>query len=199
MKKLFTSIAVAAVLVGINQNGTAETNSAAASSLIKQANAFNDSQLGAIAAQLTGAVGKLDSLLAKDSPIKGALDSTFKSLTGGRDSEALTSTFNLVKGAKFTPEQMGIVKEISNLTSAYVVQKNFTSLEGSKSDVAAIVSSLREGKVTAAVTPLKNVASNAHLTDGQKHLITTVADKYAPGWRKAGQAVDAIKKLPSLN
>ena len=120
------------------------------------------------------------------------------SLTGGHDSAALTSAFDLVKGAKPTPEQLGLAKQIGNLTSAYVVQKNFASLEGAQSDVANIVSSLRSGKVTAAIPSIKNVATSAHLTDGQKQLITTIADKYAPGWKKAGEAADAIKKLPGF-
>jgi hypothetical protein len=78
------------------------------------------------------------------------------------------------------------------------VQKNFATLEGSQSDVATLVSSLREGKLTAAIAPLKNVAGNTHLTDGQKDLVKTVANKYAPGLGKAAGAVDAIKKLPGF-
>ena len=162
------------------------------------AKASTDSQLGDIATQLTGKVAKLESLLDTNSAIKARLDNMLTSLTGGQDSNALASAFSLVKGAKPTPEQLGLVKQVGNLASAYVVQKNFATLDGAQSDVATIVSSLREGKLTAAVPALKNVAGNANMTDGQKQLIKTVADKYAPGWEKAKGAVDAIKSLPGF-
>jgi hypothetical protein len=62
--------------------------------------------------------------------------------------------------------------------------KKFATLEGSQTDVATIVKSLYGSNLTAVVQPLKNVASSAKLTDPQKQLIGTIADKYAPGWQK---------------
>ncbi len=93
---------------------------------------------------------------------------------------------------------MGLAKQVGNLASAYVVQKDFASLEGSQSDVATIVSSFRSGQITPAVPAIQNVAKNASLTDPQKQIISTVADKYAPGWKKAAGALDSIKKLPGF-
>jgi hypothetical protein len=191
-------ILLAAALCGFTPAAFAQTDSSAAAGLVNAAKSSSDSQLGDIASQLTGKVAKLESLLGTNSAIKDKLDSTLKSLTGGADSDALTSAFGLVKGAKLTPDQLGLAKQVGNLASAFVVQRNFTSLEGAQGDVATIVSSLREGKVTAAVPALKNVATNAHLTDGQKQLITTIADKYAPGWENAKGAMDAVKKLPGF-
>lgn len=103
-----------------------------------------------------------------------------------------------MKSAKPTPEELGLAKEVGNLASAFVVQRNFASLEGAQGDVAAIVNSLRKGELVAVVPPLKNVAGNTHLTDGQKKLIGVVTDKYAPGWQKAKGALDSIKKLPGF-
>jgi hypothetical protein len=197
MKKLF-ALVTAAALCGMNHAAFAQTNAELASAFVNQAKAASDTKLGAIATQLTGNVWKLQSLLGTNSPIKTKLDGTLKSLTGGMDSAALTSAFDLVKGAKPTPEQLGLAKQVGNLTSAYVVQKNFATLEGAQGDVATIVSSLREGKVAAAIPAIKSVATNAKLTDMQKQLITTVADKYAPGWKKAGETLDAVKKLPGF-
>ncbi len=196
MKLLFALCLAAAISGGIPHLALAQTDTS--TQLVDQAKAIGDSKLTDIASELTAKIGKLDSLLGTNSAIKGKLDSTFKSLTGGMDSDALNSALGLAKGAKPTPEQLGLVKQVGNLTSAFVVQKNFSALNGAQGDVASIVSSLREGKVSAAVPSIKNVATNAHLTDGQKQLITTIADKYAPGWQKAGEAMDAIKKLPSF-
>jgi hypothetical protein len=198
MKKLSALALAAVICCGFNQFALAQTDTAAAAQLVDQAKASGDSKLTDIASELTGKMGKLESLLGTNSAIKDKLDSTLKSLTGGADSDALNSAFSLAKGAKPTPEQLGLVKQVGNLTSAFVVQKNFSALDGAQGDVATIVSSLREGKVSAAAPALKNVATNAHLTDGQKQLITTIADKYAPGWKKAGEAVDAVKKLPGF-
>ena len=133
-----------------------------------------------------------------ETPPSRARSTAPSSPTGGQDSDALTSAFKLASDAKLTPEQLGLAKQVGNLASAYVVQKNFASLTGAQGDVGTIVSSLRGGNVTTAIPAIKNVAGNAHLTDPQKKLITTVADKYAPGWQKAKGAMDSIKKLPGL-
>ncbi len=198
MKKLFALFALAVIFCGTNQNATAQVDTGVVAKFLATAKAAKDGQLGAIASELTGKVQSLGATLGANDVVKGLLDNTLKSLTGGKDSAALTHAFDLVKAAKLTPDQLGIAKQVGNLASAYVVQKNFATLEGSQSDVATLVSSLREGKLTAAIAPVKNIAGNTHLTDGQKTLIKTVADKYAPGLEKAKGTVDAIKKLPGF-
>jgi ABC-type transporter Mla MlaB component len=198
MKKLFAIFASAVMVCGVNSNALAQVDAGLVAKFLDTAKAASDSQLGVIASELTGKVQSLGTLLGANDAIKGMLDNTLKSLTGGKDSAALAHAFDLVKAAKLTPDQIGLAKQVGNLASAYVVQKNFATLEGSQSDVATLVSSLREGKLTAAIAPVKNIAGNTHLTDGQKTLIKTVADKYAPGWQKAKGAVDAIKKLPGF-
>ena len=200
MKKHLTSLLIAATaaLCGFTSTAVAQVDAGLVSKFLEQAKSAPDGQLGVIASELTGKVQSLGAAVSGNATIKSALDATLKSLTGGKDSAALMSAFDLVKAAKLTPEQLGLAKEVGNLASAYVVQKNFTTLEGSHDDVATIVSSLRGGKLTAAIAPLKNVAGNTHLTAGQKELVKTVADKYAPGLEKAKGAVDAIKKLPGF-
>jgi len=198
MKKLFAFLAVAVIACGTHQTAFAQADAGLVVKFLETAKAATDGQLGTIASELTGKIESLGTALGGDAAIKAKLDDTIKSLTGGKDSAALSHAFDLVKAAKLTPEQLGLAKQVGNLASAFVVQKNFAALEGSQSDVATIVSSLRDGQVTAAIPAIKNVAGNAHLTDGQKQLITTVADKYAPGWEKAKGAMDGIKKLPGL-
>jgi hypothetical protein len=195
MKKTLVLLVATAWIGGLNYAAFAQVDAGVISKFVDSAKASSDSQLGSIASELTG---KVQALATSSPALKTALESTIKSLTGGMDSGALTSAYNLAKDAKLTPEQLGLAKEVGNLTSAYAVQKNFSSLEGSQSDVANIVSSLRKGNVTEAIPSIKNVAGNAHLTDGQKHLITTVGNKYVPGWEKAKGAMDGLKKLPSF-
>ena len=196
--KYFAMLTVAAVLGGLNQTALAQADAGLAAKFLDQAKSASDSQLGTIASELTGKMQSLGSMLGANDAVKSTLNNTLMSLTGGNDSAALTHVFDLVKSAKLTPDQLGLAKQVGNLASAYVVQKNFASLEGAQGDVGTIVSSLREGKVTAAIPAMKNVAANTHLTDGQKQLITTVADKYAPGWEKAKGAMDSLKKLPGF-
>ena len=198
LTRLLFGIAAAIAFCGFTTAASAQADAGLLNQFLDQAKSASDSQLGAIAAELTGGIKQLGTGLATNAVVKEKLDGTLKALTGGQDSEALSSAFDLVKGAKLTPEQVGVAKQVGNLTSAYVVQKNFATLEGSQGDVATIVSSLRSGNVTAAIPSLKNVAASAKLTDPQKQIITKVADKYAPGWQKAKGAMDSLKKLPGF-
>ena len=196
MKKLFACFA-AAVICGAYQTAFAQVDAGLVAKFLNTAKAASDSQLGTIGSELAGKIQALGTTAIGDT-VKNKLNGALMLLTGGKDSAALVSAFDLVKAAKLTPDQLGVAKQVGNLASAYVVQKNFSKLEGAQSDVATLVSSLREGKLTAAIAPVKNIAGNTHLTDGQKKLVKTVADKYAPGWQKAAGAVDAIKKLPGF-
>ena len=201
MKNIFTVIAAvstAAILSGFTNTAFAQADAGLATQFVDQAKSAGDSQLGVIASELTGKMQAFGALLGTNAAIKETLDSTLKSLTGGKDSEALASAFKLAEAAKFTPAQLGLAKQVGNLASAYVVQKNFATLEGAQGDVATIVSSLRDGKIKSAIPSLKNVAQNGQLTDGQKQIITTVADKYAPGWKAAKNALDSVRKLPGF-
>jgi hypothetical protein len=177
----------------------AEAVKAAATELttkfVEQAKAAADSKLGEIASELTAKMRALTAAVGTNAAVKVSLESTLQSLTSGLDANALNSAFKVAEAAKFTTEQLALAKEVGNLASAFVVQKNFAAIEGAQGDVATIVKSLRSGEITAAIPALKNVATNVHLTDSQKQLVTTVADKYAPGWKNAAGAVDAIKKI----
>ncbi len=200
MKKHLTSLLIITTVAfcGITSTAFAQADAGLVSKFLDQARSASDGQLGAIASELTGKMQGLGAAIGANAAIKNELDSTLKSLTGGMDSDALTSAFKVASAAKLTPEQLGLAKQVGNLASAYAVQKNFATLPGAQGDVANIVSSLRGGNVTAAIPAIKNVAGNVHLTDGQKQLITTVADKYAPGWQKAKGAMDSLRKLPGF-
>lgn len=196
--RLLFIIAVTIGFCGITPTMFAQADTGLVNGFLAQAKAASDSQLGAMATELTDEIKKLGTGLANNAAVKEKLDGTLKALTDGKDSEALTPAFDLVKGAKLTPEQLGVAKQVGNVASAYVMQKNFATLEGSQTDVATIVKSLRGGNLTAVVQPLKNVAYSAKLTDPQKQIIGAIADKYAPGWQKAKGAMDSLKKLPGF-
>jgi hypothetical protein len=187
-----------AVFVGAYQTAWAQIDAGTVSKFLAVAKGGSDSQLGVIGSELADKVQSLGKSAAGEA-VRGKLDETLKSLTGGKDSAALLSAFDLVKAAKLTPDQIGLAKQVGNLASAYVVQRNFASLDGSQGEVAGIVKSLRTGKLKDVVTPMKNVMSNAKLTDMQKQLIGNIADKYAPGLSKAAGAANALKKLPGFS
>ena len=201
MNKLFNHVLIATIVAaGLGGFTTAvfgQADAGPAGQFLDQAKSAPDSQLAPIATELTGKVQGLESAVG-GAAAKSKLDGVLKSLTGGLDSEALTSAFSLVKSAKLTPEQLDLAKQVGNLTSAYVVQKNFSSLDGAKGDVDSIVNSLRAGKIKDVLAPLKNIAQNAKLTDVQKQLVTSIADKYAPGLSKVTGAADKLKKLPGF-
>jgi hypothetical protein len=173
--------------------GTQFTQSAAASS---------DKVLGSLGGDLVSKYTALDQSLGAGSTLKSQLTGSLQSLLGGKDSAALGTVFALSQAANLTDAQKNLVTEASNLTTAFVVQRNFAALEGASGDVATIVNSLRKGEVVTAVPAIQKVAQNANLTAPQKALIGSVADKYAPGLRKAKdslkQGIQGIKSLPGF-
>jgi len=199
MKNTFACLALAiiAMLNGLTARVNAQT-ALLATNFLNAAQSSSDTQLSGIASELVGKLQALEAAGGTNSAITSTVDNMLKSLTAGGDSAGLTSAFKLATAAKLTPEQVGLAKQVGNLASAYVVQKNFATLDGSQSDVATIVSSLRSGQITPAIPALQNVAKNASLTDPQKQLLTTIANKYAPGWNKAAGALDSLKKLPGF-
>ena len=162
--------------------------------------AQTDKLLGTIGGDLAGKVKSLSQSLGVNDALKSQLDGALQSLTDGKDSTALGQVFQVAQAAtNLTPEQQKLAKEVGNLTSAFVVQKNFSSLDGAQGDVASVVNALRQGNITAAVPPLQKVAQNAGLTPTQKDLVSSLADQYAPGLKKAaGTLQQGLKSLPSL-
>jgi hypothetical protein len=195
----FLAVTLAMIaLGGAGNSAFAQADTNLVNQFLTGAQAAADGRLGDIASELTGKIESLGAALGTNSVLTSQIDTVLKSLTGGQDSTALSSAFKLVSAAKLTPEQVDVARQVGNLASAYVVQKNFASLDGAQGDVASIVSSLRDGQITTAIPAIKNVATNAHLTDDQKTLITKIADQYAPGWKKAGAVLDGLKKLPGF-
>ena len=191
-------VTIAASLGGFANLVFGQASADTAAKFLDTAKASSDSQLGGIASELTGKVESLGHAVGSNSAITGKLDNMLSSLTGGQDSAALASAFKLASSAKLTPEQLGLAKQVGNLTSAYVVQKNFATLDGAQGDVANIVNSLRSGKIKEAVPSLKNVATSAKLSETQKKLIVTIEDKYVPGLSKASGALEGIPKIPGF-
>lgn len=174
-----------------------------ASQFMQKAGAEKDALLGSIAGDLVGKVKSLGAAAGANEAVKAQLDSTLQSLLGGMDAAALGTAFKVVEAAKLTPEQIGLAKEVGNLASAFVVQRNFAALDGAQGDVATIVNSLRKGEVMAAVPAIQKVAQNTHLTVAQKDLMGSLVNQYAPGLKKAAdsvqQGLQGIKSLPGLN
>lgn len=202
MKNIFATIltvaTAAAILGGSPTSVFGQVDAGTSAKFLAQAKSASDSQLGPIAVELAGKAQSLSAAVGANDLIKSTLDHTLTSLTGGLDSAALGSAFKLVSAAKLTTEQLELAKQFGNLASAYVVQKNFSALDGAQGDVANLVNSLRSGKLKAALPSLKTIAQNVKLTATQKTLITTIADKYAPGLSKAAGAMDSLKKLPGF-
>jgi hypothetical protein len=200
MKNVFvslTTLGVAAVLCGSTHTTSAQTNTTLTTKLQDQAKASGDKQLTTIASELTGKLQSFGATLGANPAIKAKLDDVLKSFTGGKDTAALAAAFKLTTGAKLTPDQTSLAKQVGNLASAFAVQKNFTSLEGSQTDVASVVASLRKGELTSLAQPLQKIGKNAKLTPGQKELFGTLMDNYAPGLKKAANSLKDVK-IPGL-
>jgi hypothetical protein len=158
-----------------------------------------DQVLSSVGTELSDKVNALTASAPGNSTLKSQMASSVQSLVGGKDSSALASFYQAAQAASLTPQQTQLAKDVGNLATAFVVQRNFSSLDGAQTDVATIVGSLRKGEITAAAPAIQKVASNANLTPSQKDLIASVADKYAPGLTKAsGTVQQGLQNLRSL-
>jgi len=171
-----------------------------ATQFAQAAAAQSDKLLGTIGGELASKAKSLTQSLGANDALTTQLDGALQSLTDGKDSSALSQVFQVAQAAtNLTPPQQQLAREVGNLTSAFVVQKNFAALDGAQGDVAGIVNALRQGNITTALPAIQNVAQNASLTPPQKQLITSLADQYAPGLKKAaGSLQQGLKSLPSL-
>ena len=166
----------------------------------KAAAAQSDKLLGSIGGDLVEKAKSLGESLGANDAVKAQLNKTLESLVAGQDADAVSSVFQVVEAANLTPQQVGLAKEVGNLASAYVVQRNFSALDGAQGDVATIVNSLRKGEIATAMPAIQKVSQNANLTGPQKQLIGSLADRYAPGLKKAAdslqQGLKGIQSLP---
>lgn len=162
--------------------------------LVSAAKSKSDDVLGGVGKDLGTSVQKLASSLAGQQEVKATLDKALTALTDGKQVEAFDACQKVV-AAKLTPEQMKLAQETGNLVSAYIVQKDFSKLEGSEGDVAKLVTSLRQGSLTGAVAPLQGIMQNAKLTQPQKDILSALSDKYAPGLKKLGDSAQDLKKI----
>ena len=182
----------------VNATSTSVAASAV-SQLVATAKAQGDTVLTSIGSDLADKAKTLVQSAAGNNTLKSQLSTSLGSLASGNDSGGLTTIYQVAQSASLTPSQMQLAKEVGNLASAYVVQKNFASLDGAQSDVATIVNSLRQGQITPAIPALQKVAQNASLTPTQKQLIGSIADQYAPGISKAAGALSqGLQSIPGL-
>ena len=157
--------------------------------------ASGDSTLISLAGDLASKAHSFSSLLGDNSVVQGQLIGALQSMLSGNGVASL-GAFSKLSEAKLTSEQMKLAKDVGNVGSAYLVQKNLAALEGSQSDVAQIVNSLRKGSPAEAIPAIQSVALNAKLTPAQKELASTLAAQYAPEVKKIGDALqEGLKSL----
>jgi hypothetical protein len=167
--------------------------------LVAAAKTQGDSVLSSVGNDLTTKVKELVASAAGNDALKSQLTGSLKSLAGGNETSGLGTLYQTAQLTGLTPAQINLAKEVGNLATAYVVQRNFASLDGAQGDVATIVNSLRQGEFAPAIPAVQKIAQNASLTPTQKQLLASIADKYAPGISKAaGTLTDGLQKIPGL-
>ena len=153
-----------------------------------------DPTLQSLGNELAAKTKSLSTAMVGNPEVQSQLTGALQSLLGNKGPEAVAA-FQKLSAAKFTPDQMKLAKDFGHVGSAYLVQKNLGTLEGSQSDVAQIVSSLRSGNVAAALPAIQKVSQNANLTPAQKDLLASMANKLVPG---AGSISDGLKSIPGF-
>lgn len=195
---LLRSTLLTALIAGLVQTCPAQSLTDLLGQLKSTAASSGDATLKSLGSEFGSKAASLNTSLAGNAAAQSQLTSGVQSLLSGNGAGSLATLSKLTQ-AKLTPDQMKLAKDVGNVGSAYVVQKNFGALEGSQSDVAQIVTSLRKGNATAALPAVQKVAQNAKLTAPQKELLTSVADKYAPGAKSVGDAIGTgLKAIPGF-
>ena len=171
---------------------------AALDQLRSSSDVSGDATLKSVGGDLAAKTEALNKSLADNPAASSQLSGLIQSLASNKGTESIASLQKLTE-AKLTPDQVKLAKEVGNLGSAYLVQRNLGSLEGSQGDVAQIVNSLRKGKLTESLPAIQKVAHNAKLTGPQKDLLGALADRYAPGTKKVGDALsNGLKSVPGF-
>ena len=166
----------------------------AVASLKKEAQTATDPETKSLAGDLSTKVAALSKSLQGNPEAQKQLEGAVNALLGDKGPAAIEG-FQKLSIAKLTPEQTRLSKDVYNTGSAYVIKKNFGSLEGSQTEVNQVVTALRKGSYTEALPPLKKIGQNANLTQPQKDLVASLTDRYAPGLKKAS---DGLKSIPGL-
>lgn len=190
-------------VVSAAASNVTETAKTAASDLASQlaslAKTQSDTVLSSIGQDLSAKAKSLADACTGNPSVKTNLDQSLSAMLNGKDSEALAPAFKTAQTRGLTAGQLQLAKEVGNLASAFVVQRNFSSLQGAQGDVSTLVSSLRNGQYTTALPPLQKIMSNASLTQPQKDLLGSLADKYAPSLKQAaGSLQQGLQSLQGL-
>lgn len=167
------------------------------SSLTKSATTQGDSTLQSLSRDLQSKATALDKSVANNSAAKSGLESALESLVSGKSADSLKGLQKL-SAAKLTPDQTKLAGDVFHIGTAYVIQKDFSSLDGAQSDVANAVKALRKGDAVSALPAITSIAQNAKLTDPQKQLIQSVAAQYTPGGDSVNKAIKGIGGLPGF-
>ena len=162
-----------------------------------QGDANPDPVIKSLGTELMGKALPLARSFGANAELASTLGPTLQALTANQLKPSLTGLQRLSE-AKLTAEQAKLFGDFGNLAHAYLAQRNLATLPDAKSDVAQLVSSLRQGKITEAVPVLQKISQNAKLTAPQKELVTALVAKFAPATGKAADAVgSAAKALPA--
>jgi len=169
------------------------------SKFLSVAKVQGDAVLSSLGQDLAAKAKSLVESCGANEGVSTNLDASLSALANGKDAEALEPAFQVAQAMGLTPTQAQLAQEVGNLTSAFVVQRNFSSLSGAQGDVAALVNSLRNGQYSATLQPLQKIYTNASLTPEQKQLIGSVVDQYAPSLKKAaGSMQEGLKQFQGL-
>ncbi len=199
--KHFTAAAVIAASLFVPATFVRAQDTSTLSSLLGQltsaSQSSTDSTLKSLGGELATKAQSLGTSLAGNPATESQLTGALQSLLGNKGPETVAA-FQKLSAAKLTPDQLSLAKDVGHVGSAYLVQKNLGALDGSQSDVASIVSSLRSGNVTAALPAIKKVSQNVNLTPAQKDLLTSMAEKICARCRSHQQRAEVAAGFRAL-
>ncbi|MCP5527990.1 MAG: hypothetical protein H7A47_14455 [Verrucomicrobiales bacterium] len=183
--------AVAKMLGAVNEQ-LASGNADWSGALKSAVSGNTDTMLASLGGEIGRAAASLKQSFDGNAGLTEALNNGLRAaLSGEGKSSEVLGLYDQLTAAGLTEEQKRLAKEVGNLTSAFVAQKNLSALDGADGQVAQLVNSLRKGDVKGVVPVAKDLATNAKLTPAQKDLLQGLSEKYAPALK------DLTGKLPT--
>ena len=100
----------------------------------------------------------------------GKVESVVEAVGSGNDAKALEE-MHKVSEQDLTAAQQKKVDEFKSSVTAFIVQRNFSSVEGGKTEVNRAVQAISEGRTEAGIAELEKLQTKVTLTSEQKELI----------------------------
>ncbi len=154
--------------------GTAKEQVSKATENLKELSKDASTQVNALVKQLDTKINELKPSMDANSELKSKI-STLTEALADNDYDEVISKMKGLSQLSLSSGDKSIVDQIKNLSSALIVNENLEdNTTVAKTDLQKLTDALVNGKTSDLVAPLKNILTNAKLTDDQQDMMKSL-------------------------